>query len=104
MALKATIYKAELQLADVDHHRYDALALTIARHPSETDERMMVRVLMYALYARDGIAQEHHRGQLPGIVQRRERHQGGDGLRLRHARGSARRRSGARGARPACRR
>ena len=56
MALKATIYKAELQLADVDHHRYDALALTIARHPSETDERMMVRLLMYALYARDGIA------------------------------------------------
>ena len=56
MALKATIYKAELQLADMDQHRYSDLALTIARHPSETDERMMVRVLMYALYARDGIA------------------------------------------------
>lgn len=56
MALKATIYKAELQLADMDRNHYADLALTIARHPSETDERMMVRVLMYALYAQDGIA------------------------------------------------
>jgi uncharacterized protein YaeQ len=54
--LKATIYKAELQLADMDRNHYADLALTIARHPSETDERMMVRVLMYALYAQDGIA------------------------------------------------
>jgi uncharacterized protein YaeQ len=56
VALKATIYKAELQLADMDRNHYADLALTIARHPSETDERMMVRVLMYALYAQDGIA------------------------------------------------
>ena len=56
MALKATIYRAELQLADMDRNHYADLALTIARHPSETDERMMVRVLMYALYAQDGIA------------------------------------------------
>jgi uncharacterized protein YaeQ len=56
MALKATIYKAELQLADMDRNHYADLALTIARHPSETDERMMVRVLMYALYAQEGIA------------------------------------------------
>ena len=56
MALKATIHKAELQLADMDRNHYEDLALTIARHPSETDERMMVRVLMYALYAQDGIA------------------------------------------------
>ena len=56
MALKATIYKAELQLADMDRNHYEDLALTIARHPSETDERMMVRVLMYALYAQEGIA------------------------------------------------
>ena len=56
MALKATIYKADVQVADMDRHYYADHALTIARHPSETDERMMVRVLMLALYAQDGIA------------------------------------------------
>lgn len=56
MALKATIYKADLQIADMDRHVYGDHALTIARHPSETDERMMVRVLAYALNAQDGIA------------------------------------------------
>ena len=56
MALKATIYKADLQIADMDRHVYGGHALTIARHPSETDERMMVRLLAYALYVRDGIA------------------------------------------------
>ncbi len=56
MALKATIHKADLQIADMDRHVYADHALTIARHPSETDERMMVRVLAYALYAQDGIA------------------------------------------------
>jgi uncharacterized protein YaeQ len=56
MALKATIFKADLQIADMDRHYYADHALTIARHPSETDERMMVRVLVYALYAQDGIA------------------------------------------------
>ena len=56
MALKATIYKADLQIADMDRHVYGDHALTIARHPSETDERMMVRVLAYALHAQEGIA------------------------------------------------
>jgi uncharacterized protein YaeQ len=56
MALKATIYKADLQIADMDRHVYGEHALTIARHPSETDERMMARVLAYALYAQEGIA------------------------------------------------
>ena len=56
MALKATIYKADLQVADMDRHYYADHALTLARHPSETDERMMVRVLMYALHAQEGIA------------------------------------------------
>lgn len=56
MALKATIYKADLQIADMDRHYYADHALTIARHPSETDERMMARVLMYALHAQEGIA------------------------------------------------
>jgi uncharacterized protein YaeQ len=49
MALKATIFKAELQIADTDRNYYRDHALTLARHPSETDERMMVRLLAYAL-------------------------------------------------------
>jgi len=49
MALKATIFKAQLQLADMDRHVYGEHALTLARHPSETDERMMIRVLAFAL-------------------------------------------------------
>ena len=49
MALKATIYKANLQIADMDRNVYVDHAVTIARHPSETDERMMVRLLALAL-------------------------------------------------------
>ena len=49
MALKATIYKANLQLADMDRNVYGDHGVTIARHPSETDERMMLRVLAFAL-------------------------------------------------------
>jgi uncharacterized protein YaeQ len=49
MALKATIYKAQLELADMDRHVYGETSLTLARHPSETDERMMIRLLAYAL-------------------------------------------------------
>ena len=56
MALKATIFKAELQIADMDRNYYHEHTLTIARHPSETDERMMVRVLAYALHASDGLS------------------------------------------------
>jgi uncharacterized protein YaeQ len=56
MALKATIFKADLQIADMDRHYYGDHALTIARHPSETDERMMVRVLAFALHAHDMLA------------------------------------------------
>jgi uncharacterized protein YaeQ len=51
MALKSTIYKANLQIADIDHGYYADHALTLARHPSETDERMMVRLVALALHA-----------------------------------------------------
>ncbi|WBL62950.1 YaeQ family protein [Thauera sp. WB-2] len=51
MALKATIFKAEIQIADMDRGHYADYALTLARHPSETDERMMVRLLAFALHA-----------------------------------------------------
>ena len=49
MAIKATIFKASLQIADMDRNVYGDHALTIARHPSETDERMLIRVLAFAL-------------------------------------------------------
>jgi uncharacterized protein YaeQ len=51
LALKSIIYKAELQIADMDRHYYADHSLTIARHPSETDERMMVRLVAFALFA-----------------------------------------------------
>ncbi len=56
MALKATIHKAELQVADLDRSHFGEYALTIARHPSETDERMMIRVLAFALCASPTLA------------------------------------------------
>ena len=60
MALKATIHKARLQIADMDRNIYGDHELTIARHPSETDERMLMRVLAYALYC----PADDHRGKL----------------------------------------
>jgi uncharacterized protein YaeQ len=55
MAVKATVFKAVLQIADLDRHYYADHVLTLARHPSETDERMMVRLLAYALYASEAL-------------------------------------------------
>jgi uncharacterized protein YaeQ len=51
MALKATIYKVALSIADLDRGYYGDHALTLARHPSETDARLMVRLLAFVLYA-----------------------------------------------------
>ena len=51
MAIKSTIFKASLQIADIDHNYYADHALTLARHPSETDERMMIRLVALALQA-----------------------------------------------------
>lgn len=56
MALKATIFKAELQVADLDRNYYQSHSLTLARHPSETDERMMLRLLAFGLFADDALA------------------------------------------------
>jgi uncharacterized protein YaeQ len=53
MAIKATIFKANLQIADMERHYYQDHVLTLARHPSETDERMMVRLLAFALHAHE---------------------------------------------------
>lgn len=51
MALPSTIFKVQLNVSDMDRHHYDDYQLTVARHPSETDERMMMRILAFALNA-----------------------------------------------------
>ena len=51
MAQKSTVYKVELSVSDMDRHYYETHKLTIAKHPSETDERLMVRILAFALNA-----------------------------------------------------
>jgi len=51
MALKSTVYKATVQVADMDRSHYRDHALTLALHPSETEERLMMRVLAHALNA-----------------------------------------------------
>lgn len=56
MALKATIFKAELTVSDLDRGHFATHSLTIARHPSETDERMMARLLAFALNADERLA------------------------------------------------
>jgi uncharacterized protein YaeQ len=53
MALTATIRKAELQISDMDRGYYASHTLTLAQHPSETDDRLMVRLLTFALNADD---------------------------------------------------
>ena len=55
MALKSTIFKAEVHVTDIDRNYYGTHTLTIARHPSETDERMMVRVLAFILCASENL-------------------------------------------------
>lgn len=55
MAIKATVFKATLQIADLDRYYYADHTLTIAQHPSETEERMMVRLTAFALYADEAL-------------------------------------------------
>ena len=55
MALKSTIFKADLQLADLDRNHFGDYALTLAQHPSETLERVMIRLLAFALYASEDL-------------------------------------------------
>jgi uncharacterized protein YaeQ len=55
MALTATLYKAGLAIADIDRHYYADHTLTLARHPSETEERLMVRLFAFACHASDSL-------------------------------------------------
>lgn len=80
MALKSTICKVELAVADVDRGYYHDHSLTVARHPSETGERMMVRLLAFALHADEalefgrGLSAENEpdlwRRDLTGVIER----------------------------------
>ncbi len=56
MASNATIFKATVQISDMDRQYYGDHALTLARHPSETDERMMVRLLAFVLHAHEALS------------------------------------------------
>jgi uncharacterized protein YaeQ len=55
MALKSTVYKADLHISNLNTDYYQQHVLTLAKHPSETDERLMVRILGFALYAQEGL-------------------------------------------------
>lgn len=56
MALKPTIYKFRIHLSDLDRNYYDTLNLTLAKHPSETLERMMARMLAFCINAQEHLA------------------------------------------------
>ncbi len=56
MAIKSTVFKAELQISDMDRNYYHGHELTLARHPSETDERMMLRLLAFSIHASEHLA------------------------------------------------
>jgi len=56
MALRSTIYKTDLQVSDLDRQVFESQTLSLALHPSETEERMMVRLLAYALHIGEGLA------------------------------------------------
>jgi uncharacterized protein YaeQ len=55
MAQNATIYKVDLSVSDMDRHYYATHKLTVARHPSETEERLMVRIVAFALNAHENL-------------------------------------------------
>jgi uncharacterized protein YaeQ len=56
VAIAATIYNVDIELADSDRRVYESLALRVARHPSESEEYLVARVLAYAMEFTDGIA------------------------------------------------
>lgn len=53
MALSSTIFKVQLDLSDLNRNHYDSYKLTLARHPSENDQRMMLRLVAFALFAEE---------------------------------------------------
>lgn len=55
MATKATVYKAELEVSDIDRGYYATHHLTLAQHPSENDRRLMARLIVFTLFADEGL-------------------------------------------------
>jgi uncharacterized protein YaeQ len=55
MALPSKVFKANIQLAHIDHGHYEALQATVAQHPSETEERLLARLLAYAIFYEDDL-------------------------------------------------
>ncbi|WP_439645266.1 YaeQ family protein [Geotalea toluenoxydans] len=55
MALPSKIYKATIELSDIDRGRYETLQATVAQHPSETAERLLARLLAYAIFCEDDL-------------------------------------------------
>jgi uncharacterized protein YaeQ len=55
MASSSKICKLKISLSDIDRNHYDTLSLTVAQHPSETTERMMVRILVFCINARENL-------------------------------------------------
>ncbi len=72
MALKSTVFKAELQISDLDRNHYHNYHLTLARHPSETDRRMMIRLLAFIMNASEQLefAKGLSRGEEPDLWQK----------------------------------
>jgi uncharacterized protein YaeQ len=56
MALPSKVYKANIQLSDIDRGRYETLAATVAQHPSETEERLVARLLAYAVFFEEDLS------------------------------------------------
>lgn len=56
LALKSTVFKVKLNVSDLDRNVYEDFALAVARHPSETDARMMLRIAAFALHADHSLA------------------------------------------------
>jgi uncharacterized protein YaeQ len=56
LALKATIFKAALQVSDMERDHYGSYNLTLAKHPSETDQRLMIRLVAFALNADNALS------------------------------------------------
>jgi uncharacterized protein YaeQ len=73
MAQNSTIYKVELSVSDTDRHYYETHKLTVAKHPSETDERLMVRIVAFALNAHEHLEMTKglSTGDEPDIWQKR---------------------------------
>ena len=72
MALKSSVYKANVSLANLNTHYYEDIVLTMALHPSETEERLMYRLLafLYSAHERLEVTVGLDNPDLPDIWQK----------------------------------